>query len=288
MCGFGACQKHLCSLLWAQMRKGFLTTQHADRLQDSDCGTVPQSECGACVMGSCQGVANFGDCPQQNPWQPGQRQAPVLPNAWQADFNFYDYMDPTQNGKGKLWYNFRYGGLRNDFYGKCPFVELACGLDNDVPCTVLFYKGYNYYIYPSEGICCGYKFPVWRPDSYLVANASLGGVVEINGELADYWRFQYSCDWIRPPVPETKNRLPRLTVQRDIYLRTGTNFPVRMNETLTSAVTDFFNVKVGPDESIFSSLLEDYKCITAATDPNFLQTCKQYNAQGRLGYLGFE
>lgn len=210
-----------------------------------------------------------------------------MPQAWKANFNVYNYLDPSDFGTGMIWYDARFGGLRNDFYSRCPFVELNVGFDNDVPCTVLFYKGYNYYIYPSQNVCCGYHFPSWRPDNYQVANASLGGTEQINGKLVDYWRFQYTCPWIRPSIPITKDRLPAYTVQRDIYFLHGTNIPARMNETLTSAYTDFFNVQIGPqDETVFSSFLSQYNCLSGK-DKDFLKTCDYYNAQGRSVYLGF-
>lgn len=253
---------------------------------DSECGPCPESPCAACIRGSCQGVADFGNCPQKNPWQPGQPIAPILPSGWSANFKIYNYMNSSDNGSGQIFYDYRFGGLRTDFYDQCPFVELQQA-SNDGPCTVLFYKGMNYYIYPQESFCCAYHFPVWAPDSYRVGNASFGGNMFINGQNVTYWRFEYSCPWVRPPVPSTRNRLPAgYTVQRDIYLLNN-EIPFRMNETLTSAYSDFTSVQVGPqDESIFTELIEKFKCV-GPTDPHFLRVCNKYNAQGRLGGLGF-
>lgn len=144
--------------------------------QDTDCGNDRYSICSACVFaneddaennipGVCQSNADFGNCVQQNPWQPGQPQAPVLPSAWNSSIVVTDYIT-KETIKGFIWYDDRFGALRNDFFGKCPFVELAGNRSSDGDCTVLFYKGYNYYFYPDENICCGYKFPVWKPDNY--------------------------------------------------------------------------------------------------------------------------
>jgi len=258
--------------------------------QDSDCGTSPESPyCSACIAGFCRGPVDFNNCTQQNPWQPGQPKAPILPQAWRANFTYVNYTNPTDQGTGNIWYDIRFGGMRIDFHGICPFLELGDGLDNNVPCTVLFYEGYNYYIYPAAGICCGYEFPVWTPDTYFISNASLGGNFLINGIFTDYWRFQYACPWIRPPTPQTMNRLPGgLTTQRDIYLQHGTNIPVRMNETLTSSYTDFFNLIIGDvDETIFSDFLQQYQCIFSDNDPTLQKTCQYFFAHGRLVPWGF-
>lgn len=138
---------------------------------DGDCGDDVNSVCSACVKkngqneGTCKSNADFKNCEQQDPWQPGQPQAPILPSAWNSSVLVSDYKT-DETIKGFTWYDSRFGGLRIDFFGKCPFVQLAGNRNNDVECTVLFYKGFNYYIYPSEKICCGYKFSVWNPDNY--------------------------------------------------------------------------------------------------------------------------
>lgn len=251
---------------------------------DDDCGSVPDADCTACNHGFCDGNADFGNCAQQNAWN-GGRKAPVLPHAWQAKFNFTNFTDGT-TAQGQIWYDDRFGGLRTDFYPTCPFAELQAA-DNNVPCSVLFYKGYNYYVYPKSQMCCGYHFPVWKADSYQVGNASFGGQFNINGVPADYWRLCYTCAWTRPPTPITRNRLPALTVQRDIYLRAGTNIPLRMNETLTSGYSDFYDLQLGPiDESIFKELTHD--CEMARPGPDFLKVCRKYNAHGLTGYLGYD
>lgn len=190
-------------------------------------------------------------------------------------------------GYGFMWYDDRYKAMRQDFYPVCPFTLLWPEEANDGPCTVLFYNGTNRYVYPkalplngtgTQGRCCGYKFPVWRPDAYHSANASFGGVLSVNFQLVDYWRFSYTCAWIDPPPASVGGvpRLPAYTVQRDVYLRHGTNLPVRMNETLTSGYSDFFNLRVGPqDQSVFTSLLDEYACPDAEQDPTFLRGCRK-------------
>lgn len=84
-----------------------------------------------------------------------------------------------------------------------------------------------------------------------------------------------------------------VTVQRDIYLKKGTNIPVRMNETLTSALTDFTDILIGDqDEEIFSEIVKS--CMVEPPRQNvkafteFLRVCNLYNANGRLVYLGFD
>jgi hypothetical protein len=236
------------------------------------------------VNGHCHGPVNYTYCDQQNPWINGP-EAPILPNAWHADFTMVNYTDNSKSS-GYIWYDIRFGGLRLDLYPICPFIEAQKEIINDIPCSVIFYKGNNYYVYPAAGLCCGYEFPVWRPDVYRNGNASFGGIMNINGTLVDYWRFQYTCPWIRPPVPMTVNRLEEYTVQRDIYLRQGSNIPVRINETLTSGYTDYFNLVVGDqDESVFTELLSN--CIFEDSDTNFLKYCFKYPANGRLLYLGY-
>jgi len=221
---------------------------------------------------------------QQNPWT-GGRQAPILPNAWSADIKVVDYTDMSV-GYGKIWYDIRFGGLRIDFNFACPFIQAQDGQLNDVPCSVVFYKGNNYYVYPKSGICCGYDFPVWSPDCYRVSNASFGGVLNINGISVDYWRFTCTSQWIRPPVPETRGRLPADTLQRDIYVTSGGNIPVRMNETLTASYTDFTNLVVGnQDEQVFNSSIGN--CLFEDKDPHFLRVCIEFFSRGRLSYLGY-
>jgi len=253
---------------------------------DSDCGADPFSPCSACVEGQCQGNADYGNCTQENPWTNGP-QAPILPSAWRANFTMVNYTDNTL-ANGNLYYDIQYGGLRLDFYpNNCPLIEAQSEEVNNGDCSIIFYKGNNYYVYPQSGLCCGYPgFPVWRPDVYRVANASFGGVYSISGVSVDYWRFQYTCPWIRPPVPLTMNRLPAYTVQRDVYLKEGSNIPVRINETLTSGYSDYYNLMVGDqDESIFTEML--INCLFEDSNDYFLRVCNKYPGNGRLLYLGY-
>ena len=182
-----------------------------------------------------------------------------------------------------------------------------CALSS-VLCSMLFLRNYNYYIYLPNGTsfppigtplpppvaaattCCKYHFPVWAPDSYRVANASFGGTTTINGVKADYWRFQYTCPWTTPqPSGPWPQRLPAVTVQRDLWTTAGGATPVRMNETLTSGYTDFLNVHIGPQDTarVFDGFVNQLNCIESG-DTGFDATCNRYNAQGRLGYLGYD
>lgn len=276
---------------------------------DADCGAWPWSPCSACHEGRCTGDAQFGNCTQVAPRQPGGRVAPILPQAWNSSFVMTNYTNYPGGGggdtvKGFAWYDNSVGGLRQDFeQGACPFVELQPPLSNQGTCTVMFLRGYNYYIYlapvgaaapvptagASPGVCCKYHFPNWTPDSYRAANASFGGTTVINGQEADYWRFAYTCPWTRPEAPGPwPARLPAYTVQRDLWTVAGGNVPVRMNETLTSGYTDFDGLQAGPQDTatVFDAYVAKFDCMESG-DAGFEAVCNRYNARGRLTYLGY-
>lgn len=295
---------------------GFCSTSCGHLCQsDAECGAWPHSPCSACQSGRCTGNAEFGNCTAQYPRTPGMPQAPVLPAAWNATFVMTNYTHfegdpPSPPSTGFTWYDASVGGLRQDFEAPCPFVELQAPLRNNGTCSVLFYEGYNYYIYPDAGadvadargppadaprvgqaVCCKYHFPGWMPDSYRTSNASFAGVDHIGGVQADHWAFQYSCPWLRPEVPGYAPRLPGgQTVQRDVWTVHGTNTPVQFNETLTSGVSVMQGLEVGPQDTgkVFASFIGGFKCLEAGVDePTFSRVCNRYNARGRLSYLGY-
>ena len=92
---------------------------------------------------------------------------PVLPKFWAApNVTTFNITDSTF-GRGTFYFNQDYGAIRNDFEPICPFKQIwqiQPGVDaleaNYAPCTVLFYEGYNYYVYPQSQLTCKYKFPV--------------------------------------------------------------------------------------------------------------------------------
>lgn len=106
---------------------------------DADCGEWPWSPCSSCANGHCTGNAEYGNCTQQQPRQPGTPQAPVLPPAWNATFTMTNYTNYPGGGggetvRGRTWYDYSVGGLRQDFLqGKCPFIEVQPPLSKYVP-----------------------------------------------------------------------------------------------------------------------------------------------------------
>jgi hypothetical protein len=255
---------------------------------DDDCGTSIASACSACTAGSCSGNAEYGNCSRVEYANASYaRAAPVLPSAWNATVTFTNYMTGDVS-VGYTWYDYRWQAMRQDFPAPCPFVEAQDDAVNAGRCSVLFNKGQNLYVYPDAQLCCGYFFPLWRPSSYRDANASFGGAVDFAGAPAEWFQFAYTCPWTRPPTNATRNRLPAgVTVQRDVFFLPGTSVPVGMNETLTTSQMVFSGLALGPQDSdVFTSMMQD--CVFEGTDAQFLQVCNKYNAQGRLGALGFE
>jgi hypothetical protein len=272
---------------------------------DPDCGTWPDSNCYACVEKTCRGGADFSQCARSQPdRQARKRTAPVLPLAWNATMVFVNETDRS-TGYGKMWYDDRFGpAIRQDWFPDCPLANLQGGSRaNNVPCSVVFYRGEFAVRYPSfassrrnkkttASRCCAYKFPAWRPDVYRAANATFVDTVSIDFQEADYFAFQYTCPWIRPRY--SPQMLPAYTVQRDVYFTHGTNRVVRMNETLTSGWTDFFDLAEGPqDERLFSDVMSgtggEGACLRVSDvgEAKFLQQCIKYSGVGRMSFLGF-
>jgi hypothetical protein len=190
--------------------------------------------------------------------------------------------------------------------------SLSARLDaanSDQPCTVMFLRGWNYYVYPQTGLCCAYKFPVWKPDTYRQANATWAGrrwmkmpspwsspssssSAAAQPVLADWFRFQYRCDWLRnQSSPAGLDRLPGYLVQRDLFVLAGTNRPLLINETLTSGETWFGqDLQIGAQDvdRWFDGFLRNFTCLSVLSQPTlFRQRCAPYNAQGRLVHLGY-
>jgi hypothetical protein len=119
---------------------------------------------------------------------------PVMASSWSASTTYYN-MSNGDTGWGYFWYDASHQAIRTDFYPMCPFLQLyEAGLDaNYIPCSVLFYEGQNYYVYPSAQICCNYTFPSWQPNWLCQSNATYNGTLEIDGEMADFWMIE----WVR-------------------------------------------------------------------------------------------
>ncbi|CAF1174820.1 unnamed protein product [Didymodactylos carnosus] len=74
---------------------------------------------------------------------------PILPSIWKAlNTTSYNMSDDTFSN-GSFYFNQDYDGIRIDYYPSCAFLQLwQKGIDsNYAPCSVLFYKRYNYFIY---------------------------------------------------------------------------------------------------------------------------------------------
>jgi hypothetical protein len=175
--------------------------------------------------------------------------------------------------------------MTTTFHAPSPFIGASITTNTPMGFVVaissLFGSQVCYFKRWVSSFCC---YLHQNADSYRTANSSFGGTMKIGLVEVDYWRFTYTCPWIRPPVNLTLHRLPAYTVQRDIYTLAGTGTPFRMNETLISSFSTFSHLLVGPqDESLFR--IEN--CITQQNNASFLQYCNQYNSQTRIGYLGF-
>ena len=122
------------------------------------------------------------------------KRPPIMASAWSAATTYYN-MSNGDTGWGHFWYDAAYQALRTDFYPMCPFLQMyGSGVDsNYVPCTVIFYHGNNYFVYPTANVCCNYSFPVWQPDWLCRSNATYNGTEVIDGKQADFWMVE----WVR-------------------------------------------------------------------------------------------
>lgn len=120
------------------------------------------------------------------------KRPPIMASSWSASTVYYN-MSNGDTGWGYFWYDASHQAIRTDFYPMCPFLQLyQSGIDsNYVPCSVLFYEGQNYFIYPSMQICCNYTFPSWKPDWLCQSNATFNGTQTINGQLTDFWMIEW-------------------------------------------------------------------------------------------------
>lgn len=119
---------------------------------------------------------------------------PIMASSWSAATTYYNESN-GDTGWGYFWYDVSHQAIRTDFYPMCPFLQLyELGVDaNYIPCTVLFYEGQNYYIYPTVQICCNYTFPAWQPDWMCQSNSTFNGTIRINGKLTDFWMIEWVC-----------------------------------------------------------------------------------------------
>jgi len=199
---------------------------------------------------------------------------PILEKAWSAQ-SVYVNTTNLDTGWGGFYYDVRFQALRIDFNPTCPFLQLRgdpMNVDsNYIPCSMIFYEGMSYYIYPMAKTCCQYQFPVWYPDWMCSSNATYGGTTSINGVEADL----FSVEWFSNFTMVEFQPFSLINV-RNMYVKTGTNMPLRFQEDLDTGFIDFFNYSVGEqDESIFTDLIDAYQC-----HPGFLpsqdRTCIHY------------
>ena len=117
---------------------------------------------------------------------------PIMASSWSAATTYYN-MSNGDTGWGYFWYDVSHQAIRTDFYPMCPFLQLyQSGIEsNYIPCSVLFYEGQNYYVYPSVQICCNYTFPSWQPNWLCQSNATYNGSLKINGQMADFWMVEW-------------------------------------------------------------------------------------------------
>jgi hypothetical protein len=123
---------------------------------------------------------------------PSLKTPPIMASSWSAATTYYN-MSNGDTGYGYFWYDASHQAIRTDFFPMCPFLQLyEAGVDaNYIPCSVLFYEGQNYYVYPSVQICCNYTFPAWKPNWLCQSNATYNGTMVIDGELADFWMIEW-------------------------------------------------------------------------------------------------
>jgi hypothetical protein len=137
-------------------------------------------------------VASFSERRQDRPHVPPAKTPPVMASAWSAAATYYN-MSNGDTGWGLFWFDASHKAIRTDFYPMCPFLQLySAGVDaNYVPCSVLFYEGQNYYVYPSAQICCNYTFPAWQPEWLCQSNATYNGTLLVDGQMADFWMVEW-------------------------------------------------------------------------------------------------
>ena len=125
--------------------------------KDHDCGkgqvaaATFGSGCAVCQARRCAGAAQFQNCSTAsvipNRSRPGVFVfAQILPHAWNLSSTLLNYTDGKLS-QGFMWYDSRWGAMRQDFEAPCPFHELQPPLTNDGPCSMIFLKGMNYYIH---------------------------------------------------------------------------------------------------------------------------------------------
>lgn len=206
---------------------------------------------------------------------------PILPTYWSSLNNPYFNMtnNTTYNGPGNNFYfNGNLSAQRTDFYPNCAFKQLwDLGLDsNYVPCSVLFYGDYNYYIYPTHQICCVYHFPGWKSNYPCTSNASYGGYHVDIGDGSDLWEVEWFSNFTGiGPIRNIRN----------MYVQNDTNTPTRFREDLDTGYVDFNNVLIGEkyvQERIFADIIvENGPCHfgwNPSTNPDD-KTCVRYAAQ---------
>lgn len=123
---------------------------------------------------------------------PPAKTPPVMASSWSAATTYYN-MSNGDTGWGQFWFDESHRAIRTDFYPTCPFLQMyEAGVDaNYVPCTVLFYEGRNYFVYPSAQICCNYSFPAWHLDWLCQGNATYNGTFLVDGQMADFWMIEW-------------------------------------------------------------------------------------------------
>ncbi|CAF1642368.1 unnamed protein product, partial [Didymodactylos carnosus] len=200
---------------------------------------------------------------------------PILPLVWKAlNTTSYNMSDDTFSN-GSIYFNQNYNGIRVDYYPTCAFLQLwNKGIDsNYVPCGVLFYEEYNYYIYDTYKICCKYKFPSWKNNYLCSSNATYGGEHYINNNLATLWEVEWFSNFTgEGPVRNIRNT----------YIKTDSNMPVRFLEDLDTGYTDFNEVILDDvPKSVFEDIINKYECHDGwhpIDNPND-KTCTRYNSQ---------
>ncbi|CAF3451829.1 unnamed protein product [Rotaria sp. Silwood1] len=199
---------------------------------------------------------------------------PVMASAWSAATTYYN-MSNGDTGWGHFWFDESLRAIRTDFYPTCPFLQLyAAGIDaNYVPCTVLFYEGQNYYVYPSAHVCCNYTFPAWHPEWLCQSNATYNGNVLVNGQMTDFWMVEWFSNFTG--VGPIRNL-------RNMYTVADSRIPVRFREDLDTGYLDFHDYVEGPiDPTIFTSVIDAYgPCHPGHGDAGSTdRTCTRYNSQ---------
>ncbi|CAF1051765.1 unnamed protein product [Rotaria sordida] len=199
---------------------------------------------------------------------------PIMASSWSAATTYYN-MSNGDTGWGYFWYDASHQAIRTDFYPICPFLQLyEVGIDaNYIPCSVLFYQGQNYYVYPGVQTCCNYTFPAWQPDWLCQSNATFNGTVTINGRMADFWMIEWFSNFTGGgPVRNIRN----------MYTQVDSHIPIRFREDLDTGYLDFHDYVEGPiDQKIFTSVINGYSpCHQGhGHSGNTDKTCTRYNSQ---------